>query len=84
MAVLTRVCMGITDHVGVGVGDGQMAVHPLLVFDVVVDRVAVSAENDASVLVLGNVLVGVLWILTDEKPNSSVIPTDGCQHWWFV
>ena len=84
MAVLTGVRVGVTDHVGVGVGDGQMAVHPLLVFDVVVDRVAISAENNASVPVLGNVFVGVSQILTDEKPNSSVIPTDECQDWWFV
>jgi hypothetical protein len=61
-----------------------MAVHPLLVLDVVVDRVAVSAENDASVAVLGDILISVLQIVTNEKPNSSVIPTDECQHWWFV
>jgi len=51
VAVLTRVCVGVADHVGLGVGDGQMAVHPLLVLDVVVDRVAVGAEDHASVLI---------------------------------
>lgn len=50
-----------------------MAVHPLLVLDVVVDRVAVGAENDTSVAVLGDVLIGILQIMTDE-----------CQHWRFV
>ena len=84
MAVLTGVRVGVTDHVGVGVGDGQMAVHPLLVLDVVVDRVIVGAENDTSVAVLGDVFVSVLEVFTDEEPHSSVIPTDECQDWWFV
>lgn len=84
VAVLAGVCMSVTDHVGVGVGDGQMAVHPLLVLDIVVDRVIVGTENDASVAVLSDVLVGVLEIFTNEKPHSSVIPTDECQHWRFV
>ena len=84
MTVLTGVRVGVTDHVGVGVGDGQMAVHPLLVLDVVVDRVIVGAENDTSVAVLGDVFVSVLEVLADQKSNSSVIPTDECQDWWFV
>jgi len=36
MAVLAGVCMSVTDDVGVGVGDGQMAVHPLQVLDILV------------------------------------------------
>lgn len=84
VAVLASVRVGVTDHVGVGVGDGQMAVHPLLGLDVVVDRVVVGAEDDASVTVLGDILVSSLQIVTNEKPNSSVIPTDECQYWWFV
>jgi len=72
MAVLTGVRVGVTDHVGVGVGDGQMAVHPLLVLDVVVNRVIIGAENDTSVAVLGDVFVDVLEVLTNEKSNSSV------------
>ena len=79
MAVLARVCVGVTDHVGGGVGDGQMAVHPLLVLDVVVDRIVVGTEDHASVAVLGDILVSVLQIVTDEKPNLSIIPTDECQ-----
>ncbi len=84
MAVLAGVCVGVTDHVGIGVGDGQMAVHPLRLLDVVVDRVVVSAENDASVAVFGDILVSVLQIFTDEKLNSSVGATDECQYWRFV
>src|SRR5699024_1048118 len=84
VAVLAGVCVGVTDHVGVGVGDGQMAVHPLLILDVVVDRVAIGAEDDASVAVLGNIFVSILQIFTNEKPNSSVIPTDECQDRRFV
>ena len=76
--------VSVTDDVGVGVGDGQMAVHPLLVLDSVVDRVVVSAEDDATVAVLCDVFVSVLEILADQKPNSSVIPTNECQDWWFV
>ena len=84
MAVLTGVRVGVTDYVGVGVGDGQLAVHPLLVLDVVVNRVAVGAEDHASVAVLRDILVSILQILTDEKPHSSVGMTDECQDWRFV
>jgi len=84
MAVLASVRVSITDDVGVGVSDGQMAVHSLLVLDVVVDRVAVGAKDHASVAVLGDIFIGVLQILTDEKPNSSVGTTDECQDWRFV
>ena len=60
VAVLASVCVSVTDDVGVGVGDGQMAVHPLRLFNVLVDRVAVGTEDDASVAVFGDVLVGLL------------------------
>ena len=83
-AVLADVCVSVTDDVGVGVGDGQMAVHPLIVLDSVVDRVVISAEDDATVAVLCDVFVSVLEVLADQKPNSSVIPTDECQDRWFV
>ena len=78
MAVLTGVCVGIAENIGLGVGDGQMAVHPLLLLDRVVDRVIVSTQDNASITILSDVFVGVLEILADEKPNSSVIPTDEC------
>jgi hypothetical protein len=80
MAVFTRIRVGITDHVGIRVGDGQIAVHSLLILAVVVDCVAISAEDDASVAVFGDFLVSVLQIVTDEKSNSSAILTDECQH----
>ena len=76
MAVLTGVRVGIADDVGIGVGDGQMIVHPLLVFDSVVDRVLVGTENDATVAVLSDVFVSVFQILADEKSNSSVGSSD--------
>lgn len=84
VAVLAGVCVGIADDIGVGVGDGQMAVHPLLVLDPIVNRVIVSTEDDAAVAILSDVFVGTLEILADEKPNSSVGATDECQHWRFV
>ena len=84
MAVLTGVRVSIADDVGIGVGDGQMAVHPLLLLDRVVDCVIIGTEDDASITVFSDVSVGVLEILTDEKQNSSVIPTDECQPRWFV
>jgi hypothetical protein len=61
-----------------------MAVHPLLVLDSVVDRVTVGTEDDTAVAVLSDIFVSVFQILADEKPNSSVAPTDECQDWWFV
>ena len=60
MAVLAGVCVGVTDDVGVGVGDGQMAVHPLRLLDILIDRVAVGTEDDASVAVLRDILVSSL------------------------
>ena len=84
VAVLAGVCVGVADDVGVGVGDGQMAVHPLLLLDVLVDRIAIRAENDTTVAVLRDVFISVFQILADEKSNSSVAPTDECQYWWFV
>ena len=84
MAVLTGVRVGVTDHVGVGVGDGQMAVHPLQFLDIVVDAVAVCTENHTPVAVLCDVFVSVLEILADQKPNSSVGMTDECQDRRFV
>ncbi len=72
VAVLTGVCVGVADDVGVGVGDGQMTVHPLPFPDVLVDRIAICAENDTTVAVLGDIFVSIFQILADEKSNSSV------------
>lgn len=37
-----------------------------------------------SVAVLSDVFVGVFEVSTDEKPNSSDIPTSECQDWRIV
>jgi hypothetical protein len=54
--------VSVADDVGVGVGDGQ-AVHPLLFVDVLVDRIAIRAENDTTVAVLRDIFVSVFEIL---------------------
>lgn len=59
VAILTGVCVGVTDDVGIGVGDGQMAVYPLLLFDVLVDRVPVSTEDNAFIAVLSDIFVSI-------------------------
>jgi len=84
VAVLTGVCVGIADDIGLGGGDGQMSVHPLFLFDVFIDRTSIRTENDTAVAVLSDVFVSVFQILTHVKLNSSVAPTDECQDWWFV
>ena len=84
VTVLAGVCVSVTDDIGVGVGDGQMAVHPLQILDILVDAVSVGTENHTSVAVFCNVFVSVLEVLADLEPNSSVGPTDECQDWWFV
>ena len=84
VAVLTGVCVGVADDVGIGVGDGQMAVHPLHLFDILINRVPVRAEDNASIAVLSDIFVSVFQVLTDEKQNSSVRATEECQDWWFV
>jgi|GEM_PF-2667666 hypothetical protein len=83
VAVLEGVCMCVANDVRVGVGDGQMTVYPLLFLDILVDRGAISTENDSTVAVLGDIFVSVFQILADEKPNSSVGVTDECQDWWL-
>ncbi|PSO45087.1 MAG: hypothetical protein BRC25_03200, partial [Parcubacteria group bacterium SW_6_46_9] len=59
--------------------DGRMAVHPLLVLDIVIDTVSVCIENHTPVAVFCDVFVNVLEVLADQKSNSSVIPTDEWQ-----
>ena len=60
MAVPTGVRVSITDDVGIGVGDGQMAVHPLLFLDIFVDRVAIRTENNTAIAVGCDFFVGFL------------------------
>jgi len=84
VTVLTSVCVSVTDDVGVGVGDGQMAVHPLLLLNIFVDRVAIRTENHAPIAVGGDFFVSLLQVLADEESNLSVRSTDKCQDWRFV
>ncbi len=58
--VLTGVRVSVTDDVGVGVGDGQMAVHPLLLLDIFIDRVAIRTENNTAIAVFRDFLVSLL------------------------
>ena len=60
MPVLTGVRVSVTDDVGIGVGDGQMAVHPLLFLDIFVDRVAIRTENNTAIAVGCDFFVGFL------------------------
>ncbi len=84
VTVLTGVRVRVTDDVGVGVGDGQMAVHPLLLLDILIDRVAICTEDNTAIAVCCNLFVSLLQILADNESNSSVRPTDECQDWWLV
>jgi len=60
MAVLTGVRVSITDDVGIGVGDGQMAVYPLLLLDIFIDRIAIRTENNTAIAVGCDFFVGLL------------------------
>ena len=60
MAVLTGVRVSITDDVGIGVGDGQMAVYPLLLLDIFIDRIAIRTENNTVIAVGCDFFVGLL------------------------
>lgn len=78
VGVLAGIYVTITDDVGVRVADGQIAVHPSSSPLPRFPRrcVLVGAED--------NTPVGVLEIVTNQKPHSSVIPADECQDWRFV
>jgi len=54
MSVLTDVRVSVTDDVCIRVSDGQMAVYPLLLLDIFVDRVAICSDNDTSTAVRCN------------------------------
>jgi len=84
MAVLTAVDVSIADHVRVIVRDRQMSVNSIVLIDVVVDRVAVSTQDDRLVASIGNLFVHVLEIFSNQKLNSSVGATDECHDWRFV
>jgi len=84
VSVFAVVDVSITDHELIGVGDGQVAVHPLQLLDSIVDIVAICTQNYAPVTVFCNHFIGVLEILTDQKLDPTIIPTKECQDWWFV
>ena len=41
-------------------GDGQMAVHPLLLLDIFIDRIAICIENNTAIAVRCDFFVGLL------------------------
>ena len=84
MAVLTAVDVSIADHVRVIVRDRKMSVNLLVLVNPVIDCVLIGTENHTSVTILSNIFVSVPQIVSHSKLNSSVIPTDECQDWWFV
>jgi len=84
MPIFAVANVSIVSHERLGVGDGQMAVHPLQFLDVLVDIVSISTEDHASVAVFCDVFIDALEILTDLKAHSSVAATDECQDRWFV
>ena len=61
-----------------------MAVNPVVVLDIVVDSVVIGTQNHALVTVLCDVFVDVLQVLSNQKPNSSVAPTNECYDRRFV
>jgi len=84
VTVLTGICVSVTDDVGVEVGDGQMAVHPLLLLNIFADQVAIRTENHSPTAMRCDFFISLLQILADEEPNLSVRATDKCQDWRFV
>ena len=86
MAVLTAVCVSVADDVVLVVIDGEVAINLVVLVNSVVDGILVGTEDGWIVLisVLDDVLVYVFEIFSNEKPNSSVAPTDECHDWRFV
>jgi len=86
VAVLTAVCVSITNDVVFVVIDGEVAINLVVLVDSIVDGVLICAEDRwiVFIAVFDDVLVYVFEILTNEEPNSSVAPTDECQDWRFV
>ena len=72
VTILTGVCVSVTDDVGIGVGDGQMAVHPLLFLDIFVDRVAIRTENHAPITIRCDFFISLLQILGRVAKSSRV------------
>jgi len=86
VAVLTAVCVSITDDVVFVVIDGEVAINLVVLVDSIVDGVLICAENCwiVFIAVFDDFLVYVFEILTNKEPNSSVGATDECHDWRFV
>jgi hypothetical protein len=84
MAVLAGVHVRIADHVRVIVRDRKMSVNLLVLVNPVVDSVLIGTENYTPITILSDIFASVPQIVTHSKLNSSVIPTDERQDWWFV
>ena len=84
MTVLTAVDVSVTDHVRIVVRDRQMSVNAVVLVDIIVDRVIVGTQNHHLVTFLGDLLVYVLKILSNQKFHSSVGATDECHDRRFV
>jgi len=86
VAVLTAVCVSVTDNIVFVVIDGEMAINLVVLIDSVVDAVLVGTEDGWIIFISvpDDVLVYVFEIFSNEKPNSSVGATDECHDWRFV
>ena len=60
MPVLTGVRVSVTDDTCIGVGDGQIAVYSILLFDIFVGRVAIRTKNNTTITVGCDFFVGLL------------------------
>ena len=77
MAVLTAVCVSITDDVVFVVIDGEVAINLVVLVDSIVDGVLICAEDRwiVFIAVFNDIFVYVFEILTNEEPNSSASQT---------
>jgi len=73
--------VSIADYEPIGVGDGQWPSTPS---NSIVDTVTVCTQYHAPVAVFYNHFIGVLQILTDQKPDSATVPMKQCQDRWSV
>ena len=84
VAVLTTVCVRVSDDEVIDVIDRQMTVNAVVFIDAVVDSVLIGKKNHRLVAAAGDRLVGILQRLTDEKPHLAGITPDKRQEWRFV
>lgn len=76
MAVLAAVDVSIADDVRVIVRNREVSVNPIVLVDVIVDRVVVCTQNHRAIAQLSDPFINVLEILSHQIPSSSVAPTD--------